>query len=223
MTVNNVNRFEWIDDPAVFHREHAPLLTRIGAAAFAQRAEVMEPQVASRFAHATLALIIRADERTVGFCLFARIPGDEDLWSIEGWATLPEYQNLGLGAEAFTLFLDATGAGTVVSVSRNPAVATLMARRFTIVLPDLTTTTDDPLWTFKHPRTRDAVQWYARHLGADESCLPFLVDRYPGGLYGGKDPGKFMPLPELADHPANAMIVVGTGKRGICQTSGAGP
>ncbi|MBV2357152.1 GNAT family N-acetyltransferase [Streptomyces sp. J2-1] len=203
---------EWRGDPEEFHRLHAPELARIGADAFGRSVEVMAEEVEKRFGRSFAAQIIHADGRIAGFCLYDRIPGDSGLWSIEGRATLTAYQGMGLGALALARFLEVTGAETVVSVTRNPAVCRLMARRFTVCLPDLDPAAADPLRPLEHSAVRDAVKRYADHLDAADNPLPFLENRYPGGLYGAADPGRAMPFPELAGHPANGMITVGTNR-----------
>ncbi|MGZ3146387.1 GNAT family N-acetyltransferase [Lentzea chajnantorensis] len=201
---------EWPDDPAAFFRRHAEVLAGIGAGAFAQPETVMRHQVADRFAKAALAQILRVDGEIVGFGLFDRldVPGREQgLWVVEGRAITPAHQRGGLGTRCFREFVDTTGASAVATVTRNPAVCRMMAAEFRTVLPDLTS--DRPLRTLHHPGVAMAVRTYAAHLGADGAGLPFIRNRYPGGLYGVRDPGLRMPLPEISRDPSCGVITVG--------------
>ncbi|WP_055546861.1 GNAT family N-acetyltransferase [Streptomyces sp. NBRC 110028] len=204
---------QWIDDPEDFHRKNAPELTWIGADAFGQRYEVMADQVATRFAKAAVGQVIRVDGVLAGFCLYDRLPGPEGHWAIEGRATRTAYQGMGLGMRAFAGFLDVTRADIVTSVTRNPAVCRLMAHHFEVSLPDLRPSAHDPLWPLKRRGVSDAMRRYADHLDVSHDRLPILENRYPSGLYGVADPGKGMPLPDLANHPEHGMIAVGVGRQ----------
>lgn len=207
-------RIEWLDDPAAFFRCHAETLAGIGASAFAQPVPAMRHQVADRFDKATLAQILRVDGEIVGFGLFGRIgvPGRESgLWIIEGRAITPAHQGGGLGTRCFREFVDTTGATAVATVTRNPAVCRMMAAEFRTVLPDLTS--DRPLQTVHHPGVATAVRRCAGHLGVDVAALPFIRNRYPGGLYGVRDPGLRMPLPEISRDPSCGIITVGVGRK----------
>ncbi|USX55493.1 GNAT family N-acetyltransferase [Lentzea sp. HUAS12] len=201
-------RIEWPDDPAAFFRRHAEVLTGIGATAFAQPEPVMRQQVADRFAKATLAQILRVDGEIVGFGLFNRL--EQDLWVVEGRAITPAHQRGGLGTRCFREFVDTTGANAVATVTRNPAVCRMMAAEFRTVLPDLAS--DRPLRTLHHPGIATAVRSCAAHLGADAAGLPFIRDRYPGGLYGVRDPGLRMPLPEISRDPSCGIITAGVAR-----------
>ncbi|KOV83935.1 GNAT family N-acetyltransferase [Nocardia sp. NRRL S-836] len=202
-------RIEWLDDPATFFRRHADALAAIGASAFAQPAPVMGHQVADRFAKATLAQILRLDGEIVGFGLFDRLRSG--LWVVEGRAIAPAHQRGGLGTRCFRDFLDTTGANAVATVTRNPAICRMMAAEFRTVLPDLSS--DRPLRTLHHSGIATAVRHYAGHLGADVAELPFIRNRYPGGLYGVRDPGLRMPSPEISRDPSCGVITVGVGRK----------
>ncbi|KJK42531.1 hypothetical protein UK23_36720 [Lentzea aerocolonigenes] len=205
---------EWLDDPATFFRRHAEALAAIGASAFAQPAPVMRHQVADRFDKATLAQILRVGGEIVGFGLFDRldIPERESgLWIVEGRAIAPAHQRGGLGTRCFREFVDTTGANAVATVTRNPAICRMMAAEFRTVLPDLTS--DRPLRTLRDPEVATAVRRYAAHLGIDVAEPPFLRNRYPGGLYGVRDPGLRMPLPEISRDPSCGVITVGVGRK----------
>ncbi|WP_143447127.1 hypothetical protein [Kibdelosporangium aridum] len=107
--------------------------------------------------------------------------------------------------------LKVTGASMVAAVTRSPAISKLMKHAFRTVLPDLSDL--DPFHLLERHGIRAAAECYARYAGADPADVPIVFDRYVGGLYGGPDPGRGMPLGEVADNPANGVIVIAADRK----------
>lgn len=139
----------------------------------------------------------------------------DDILSIEGRAIRPEYQNQGLGSLALKDILQKIPNITAAaSVTRNPAVLKLMGKNFRTVSPDLGAV--DPLHFVKeNDRVQKVSTIYAEHIGADSAQIPFVFDRYAGGLYGDNDLGKAMPISEIAQNPQHGIIMVAIDRRGI--------
>jgi hypothetical protein len=127
--------------------------------------------------------------------------------SIEGRAIRSEYQHQGLGTLALYDILDSEDVQAAASVTRNPAVPRLMANGFYTVSPDLNA--PQPLHhMMRDARVQHVTEVYARHVGVDPADAPFAFGRYAGGLYGSTDPGRCMPIPEIAGNPENGIIMV---------------
>ena len=135
------------------------------------------------------------------------------LLSIEGRAIRPEYQGKGLGTLALSGILKVTNVPAAASVTRNPAVLRLMTTGFQIVSPDMGA--GDPLHYFRNDeRVQEATEVYGRHVVADPQSLPFVYDRYTGGLYGESDPGQNLTaLPQVANNPENGVIMAAVERR----------
>jgi len=107
--------------------------------------------------------------------------------------------------------LNQTKLERAATVTRNPATIHLIGRNFTVVSPDLQAA--DPLYLTNVPEIAAITEAYAKHIGA-HGPLPIVTDRYErAGLYGGADPGKAMPIPQVANYRTNAVIVTGTERR----------
>ena len=125
----------------------------------------------------------------------------------------PAHQKQGLGSTALRMVLaDRPDINIVASTSRNPGVLHRMRKAgCTTVSPDLGNL-DNPLHHYDaDPLIQDATQVVAEAVGAKVDDLPFVRGKYGDELYGeGHDPGRSIPLPLLADHPGNAVIVIAT-------------
>lgn len=129
--------------------------------------------------------------------------------SVEGRAISPAYQGNGLGTLALHDTLQQyDDVRAAASITRNPAIPRLMAKAFHTVSPDLNH--PNPLRPFVHDdRIRTLTEMYARHTDTATETLPFAVDRYQGGLYGGVDPGQNMiDIPEIAGYPENGIVMI---------------
>jgi len=204
---------EWSESPESFYRGNSSAMDFLGASAFDVPGERLGDQVRERFARADRAQILYLHGRLAGFCLYSRFEIDRGsaLWLIEGRAIAAAHQRRGLGRGAFRDFLDTTGAAGVASVTRNPATCRITSAEFSAVLPDLTHS--DPLGGLRSAEMSAAIEAYAEHLCVPRDELPFVRNRYPGGLYGREDPGSEMPMPEVRDDPACGVILVGLHRR----------
>ena len=174
-----------MDNPAEYYPQHPDELSEVGASAFSQPVEVIREQVAERFASATLGQIFTVGRNIVGFCTYVQLEGvgqEAGIWAIEGLATMRSHQRNGMGRQALHAFVEKTGAAAVTTVTRNPAVSRLFLKEFTTVLPTLAP--GHPLRPLEVKEVRHVVEVYGRYLEADPAHLPFIHNRYPGGLSG---------------------------------------
>lgn len=134
-----------------------------------------------------------------------------DVLALEGRALRPEVQRRGFGSKALRIMLDRTGIDRAATVTRNPATVRLVATNFRVVSPDLRA--PRPLHLASDAEIAAITQEYAQHIDS-QGPLPVVTGRYePSGLYGGQDPGRKMPIPQVAQNVTNAVIVAGKGRK----------
>ena len=197
---------ESFGDPKELFDEFENDLCTTGSTAFGRPYDDFAEDVRDHFYGSTHGHLIRVDTKIAGFSLYTLME-DHGLY-LEGIAVGREYQGLGLGTIALKRGLEYFESVTLAATTRNPATVKLMGGVVRYSSPDIRL--GDPLTHHNDDKIQEVLSALAvsRFRPGDSETLPYLVSKYPPGLYG-QDPGLEMPLPMIAENPRNAVVVVG--------------
>lgn len=180
-------------------------LSSAGASAFGRDAVDFYDDVEAHFASATQGQVIRVSGEVAGFALYSQLP-NQGIY-LEGIAVSGHHQGKGVGGVALDTFVKKNKIRHISATTRNPATVKLIGSVARFACPDLSKS--NPLELFDQEILLEALEHaLGRVAPSDSSTLPFLINKYPPGLYG-QDPGVRMPLPTIAQNSRNAVVVVG--------------
>lgn len=195
-------RLVTLETPSDYFSAHSDQMIRLGSQAFGRDPVDFAEDVENHFSEAEHGHILEDSGEPVGFALYRNL-GKNMLW-LQGIAIDRSCQGSGMGTfavrEAFN------GSELLVATTRNPATVKLVGNATNISCPDIRL--GEPLTHMSDERIQQGFKDFGQYVGADPKLAPYLVDRYPDGLYG-EDPGVRMPMPEIAQYPKNALMVVG--------------
>lgn len=191
-----------LSDPTAYFSEYPDEMIRLGADAFGREPDDFAQDMEDHFTEAEHGHVIEYRDEPVGFALYRSLEADM-LW-LQGIAIDKAHQGTGIGVYAVRQAL--SESRLLVATTRNPATVKLIGKVTTLACPDIRLA--DPLEHFGHEDIQQAFAAFGPYVNADPSTTPYLIERYPDGLYG-VDPGVNMPLPTIAQNARNATMVVG--------------
>lgn len=201
--MSNRLRVHEINNPGEYYADNEEVMNALGADAFGRKVEDFAPDVKSHFKEAAHGQAITEDNEPVGFALYGKLGNGDILW-LQGIAVDRRHQGSGIGRYAVTEA--SNDSRLLVATTRNPATVKLIGGVTSLACPDIRLT--DPLRHLEDETIQYGLSVLGETLGADDQTIPYLLGRYPDGLYGD-DPGKNMPLAPIAENPNNAVMVAG--------------